>query len=228
MIIFVEICEKIRWGKSIFVNNAPSRCRDPSDRGRRVYHRLRCTLERWREKIFTQMFTRKGKFDGQIVNFNKTSRLNQVFFLSLLTNYRRNKRETRFLKLASPSSPPPSSPPSPPIIVVEKILATIEKIIDRDKNRKIPLPSPLSFYFSTRSFFYTFELWRVIGGTTMSSVFRATRTNIQFIFGNGAFSKRFTRSCIWRTINRALLQPRLRDLYDVQTTKVQIRGLGRR
>lgn len=38
-------------------------------------------------------------------------------------------------------------------------------------------------------------------------------------------SKRFTRSCIWRTINRALLQPRLRDLYDVQTTKVQIRGL---
>lgn len=100
------------------------------------------------------MFTRKGKFDGQIVNFNKTSRLNQVFFLSLLTKYRRNKRETRFLKLASPSSPPPS-PPSPPIIIViEKILATIEKIIDRDKNRKTPpLPPPLSFYFSTRFFF---------------------------------------------------------------------------
>lgn len=153
MIIFVEICEKIRWGKSIFVNNAPSRCRDPSDRGRRVYHRLRCTLERWREKIFTQMFTRKGKFDGQIVNFNKTSRLNQVFFLSLLTKYRRNKRETRFLKL--PSSPPPPSPPSPPIIVVEKILATIEKIIDRDKNRKTsPPPSPLVIFFYTFLFLH--------------------------------------------------------------------------
>lgn len=97
------------------------------------------------------MFTRKGKFDGQIVNFNKTSRLNQVFFLSLLTKYRRNKRETRFLKL--PSSPPPLSPFSSHKSI-EKILATIEKIIDRDKNRKIPLPpSPLVLFFYTFLFF---------------------------------------------------------------------------
>lgn len=87
------------------------------------------------------MFTRKGKFDGQIVNFNKTSRLNQVFFLSLLTNYRRNKRETRFLKL--PSSPPSPSPPSPPIKVSRKYWRRSKRSSIEIRIEKLPPPPPL-------------------------------------------------------------------------------------
>lgn len=62
-------------------------------------------------------------------------------------------------------------------------------------------------------------------GATMSRGISCHANKYPVYLWKRSVSKRFTRSCIWRTINRALLQPRLRDLYDVQTTKVQIRGL---
>lgn len=152
-------------------------------------------------KIFTRIFTRKDKFDERIIILKCPIQIDR-FFLSLLTKY-----ETKFLKKHR----------------ARKI----------SRRKKIEHPSEIREWKNSffPSLFFSLRIRRHVRimtrhrGATMSRGISCHANKYPVYLWKPSVSKRFTRSCIWRTINRALLQPRLRDLYDVQTTKVQIRGL---